>query len=87
MVDIRDISGWKKGGSMAGRDIHRVIGTKPDTGEVLHIKISGPTRYQSTSYTVALQEPRESFPNEYIAQGVEDETEAEIKALKYAQEN
>lgn len=87
MVDIKNISGWEKGGALAGRDIHKVIATDPDTGEVLHLKISGPTRYQSTTYTVALQEPGESFPSEYIAQNVEDETEAEIEALKYAQEN
>jgi len=87
MIDVSDIKGWEKGGALAGRDVHKVIATDPDTGEVLHIKISGPTRYQSTTYTVALQKPGEAFPSEYIAQGLEDETEANIKALKYAQEN
>lgn len=87
MIDISDINGWEKGGALAGRDVHKVVATDPDTGEVLHIKISGPTRHQSTTYTVALQEPGETFPSEYIAQGLEDETEAKIKALKYAQEN
>lgn len=86
MVDITKINGWENGGALAGENIHRVIATDSDTGEVLHIKISGPTRHQSTTYTVALQKPSEALPSEYIEQGVESETEAEIKALMYAQE-
>lgn len=86
MVEISNMDGWEEGGALAGENVHQVIATDSNTGEVLHIKISGPTRHQSTTYTVALQKPGEAFPSEYIEQGVEDEMEAEIKALKYAQE-
>lgn len=87
MVSISDIDGWKKGGSLAGDNIYKIIGTNEETGGVLHIKISGPTEFQSTTYTVAVQKPGETFPETYVAQGVEDETEAEMKALEYAREN
>lgn len=87
MIDIENIDGWKKGGSLAGRNVHKIIATDPETGGVLHIKISGPTRYQSTTYTVAVQQPGEPFPDTYVDQGIEDETEAKLKALQYAQDN
>lgn len=87
MVDISDIDGWKDQGSLAGDDIHKIIGEKPGTGAVLHIKISGPTRYQSTTYSVAVQLPGETFPETYIERGIETKEKAELVALEYARKN
>lgn len=87
MVDIDDINGWKSGGALSGDDIYEIIGTNTETGGVLHIKISGPTEFQPTTYSVAVQKPGEVFPETWIAQGLKDATKAELKALNYAQDN
>lgn len=86
MIDIDNIKGWEKGGMVAGDNIHEVIATKTGTDKVLHIRISGPTEYQSTTYSVALDKTGDVFP-EYIEQGIEDEMKAKIRALEYARKN
>lgn len=85
MVEITDIDGWEHGGALAGRDVYKILGQDSETGAVLHLKIRGPTESKSTTYVVALQKPGDTFPETYIATGIESVTEAELKALEYAQ--
>lgn len=85
MVNISELDGWKSGGTLAGNKIYKVIGTNSNGG-VLHITISGPTEFSSTTYSVVVKQPGDVF-GDFIEQGLESKTEAEIAALQYAQNN